>query len=265
MPFSASPTKHPPPLNTPLNTILYYTYHFTVSLYYVGPGKRHTGDWCFPDGFIEFSDILDAYMEHFHEESKCLEITTDCSYSGRWVKACKEFLDEAGVQPCGHSARNASILLKVRTSCRSHQIPHTLLYSARGRGNDKNTGTLYVQGNGYEVDQQQNICNIDNSVITCKKGFGFEDPCSLKEDYTWYKKGEAERVFLVRGKDRGKPAWHYVMVVDDDETLDKFRTEVKKGNLDLADYGSLIKSGWGKDPPTEVREWIDQKYDSNIH
>ena len=69
----------------------------------------------------------------------------------------------------------------------------------------------------------------------------------------------------MRGKDRGKPAWHYVMVVDDDETLDKFRTEVKKGNLDLADYGSLIKSGWGKDPPTEVREWIDQKYDSNIH
>ena len=238
---------------------------YTVTIHYIGPGKKVTGDWCFADGFITFKDFINAYMEYFHEGPKCLEITSDCSHSGRWVSECREFLDGVGVQPCGHSSRAANILLKVRTSCRSHETPHMLLYSARGRGNDKNTGALYVRGNRYEIEQGQHICNLDNTAVTCKCGLTFEDPCALKEGYTWHKKGEAERTYLVRGKDRGRPAWHYVLVVDDDETLEMFLTQVGSGSLDVADYGFVIKSGWGKDPPKEVREEMDETNQGTNH
>lgn len=231
-------------------------------LHYIGPGKRNTGDWCFTDGCIEFRDLIAAYMDCFHEEGKCLEITSDCSYSGRWISYLKEFLDEVGVQPCGHSAKKASILLKVRTSCRSNEIPQTLLYSARGRGNDKNNGYLYVKSDGCEIEQGQHHRSLDSTSIACKIGATFEDPCSLPEDYTWHKKSETERVYLVRGKDQGRPAWHYIMVVDDDEALDLFHKTVKSGNVDVADFGFVIKSGWGVDPPDHVREWIKKKYDT---
>ena len=229
-------------------------------IHYIGPGRRNSGDWCFEDGFIEFKDIVDAYMEHFYDTSKCLEVTADCSYSGKWVLACSEFLDQVGVQPCGHSARAANILVKVRASCRSHQIPHSLFYSARGRGNDKNTGALYVKTGKFEIEQNQRVSYIDSTVITCKKGVTFKDSCSLPDDYTWHKKSEEDRVYLVRGKDRGKQAWHYVLVVDDEEMVEMFLAKVKSGNVDVADYGQVLKSGWGQEPPDEVREWIKKKY-----
>lgn len=240
--------------------ILSFAISITVVIHYMGPGQKNTGAWCFKDGFIEFTDIIDIYMEHFHAELKCLEVTSDCSYSGKWVVACREFLDEVGVQPCGHSARNQNFLLKVRTSCRSHEVPYSMLYAARGRGNDKNTGALYVRGDGFEVEQGQHIRNIDNTVVTCKKAASYDEPCLLLGDYTWHKKGEGERVYLVRGKDNGKPAWHYVLVVDDEETTEMFLAQIKSGNLDVSDYGQVLKSGWGQNPPNEVKELIDKKY-----
>ncbi len=113
-----------------------------MTINYLGPGKRNTGDWCFEEGFITFTDFIDLYTEHFR--GKTMELYCDCSYSGNWVQYAKDFMDEVGIQPCGHSARDTGILLKVRASCMSHQIGSSFLYSARGRSNDKNTGALYV-------------------------------------------------------------------------------------------------------------------------
>ena len=55
-----------------------------------------------------------------------------------------EFLDEQGVQPCGHKAREKGILIKVYTSCRSST---EYCYSVSGVDSDKNTGMLsyYLQ------------------------------------------------------------------------------------------------------------------------
>ena len=156
-----------------------------VNINYIGPGKKDTGDWCFADGFITFKDITDAYMECF--QSKTLTIQSDCSYSGRWVRELAHFLDNVGVQPCGHSARKENILLEVFTSCKSNQIPRTLLYSIRGRGNDKDTGQLCHKHCGYEVAQGQNTSYIINTKITCKKGASYADPCLIASDFTWDK------------------------------------------------------------------------------
>ena len=84
-------------------------------IHYIGPGKKNTGDWCFADGFITFKDITDAYMECF--QSKSLEITSDCSYSGRWVSNYRVFMDKVRVQPCLHSGREKNIILGVWASC----------------------------------------------------------------------------------------------------------------------------------------------------
>ena len=178
------------------------------------------------------------------------------------MKQGMEYLDKCKVQPCGHSARAAKILLTVIASCRSHQIPHTLLYSARGEGNDKNSGLSWSKYNKYEICPDQHTRGYTCSTITCKEGATFEDPCSLPHDYTWHKKSEEKRVRLVSGKvAHGRQAWHYVLLVDDEEMIDMFNANAKNSDIiDVADYGQVLKSGWGQEPPDEVREWIKKKY-----
>lgn len=63
-----------------------------------------------------------------------------------------------------------------------------------------------------------------------------------------------ERIYLVRGKDRGKPAWHYVAVQK--ALIGLFNKKTKGGSLDVAKYGTLLASGWGKDPPESKRKQI---------
>ena len=89
--------------------------------------RRNTGDWCFRDGFITFRDIADLYMKHSRGQVLCL--VPDCHSSGYWVVECAKFLDEQGVRPCGHSAREKGILLKVYASCKTGQDTAELCYT----------------------------------------------------------------------------------------------------------------------------------------
>ena len=206
-------------------------------IHYIGPGKRNTGDWCFADGFITFKDITDAYMECFRP--KCLQITSDCSYSGRWVSEYRVFMDKVGVQPCAHSGREKNILLAVLASCRSHEIPHTLLLSARGMGNDKNTGALYAEIIDIVTSSAY------NTEITCKKGL--HEQCALKPNFTWHEQGARQRTFLLT---EGNGDWTYLQA-HDDETLCNFLGQAESEDFDPKDYGEIIRFGLGQDCPRE--------------
>ena len=71
-----------------------------------------------------------------------------------------------------------------------------------------------------------------------------------------YNENASERIYLVRGKDRGKLAWHYVQV--EKALLPLFLRRTNGGSLDVADFGLILESGWGKDPPENVRTNINE-------
>ena len=71
-----------------------------------------------------------------------------------------------------------------------------------------------------------------------------------------YNENASGRIYLVRGKDRGKLAWHYVQV--EKALLPLFLRRTNGGSLDVADFGLILKSGWGKDPPENVRTNINE-------
>ena len=71
-----------------------------------------------------------------------------------------------------------------------------------------------------------------------------------------YKQNPEERIYLVRGKDRGKPAWHYVLV--EKHLLGLFLKWTSGGSLDVADFGDVLKSGWGENPPENTIDTILQ-------
>ena len=84
---------------------------------------------------------------------------------------------------------------------------------------------------------------VDFAAVACDKNI--DEPCVLSPEYTWHKKSEAERIFLVKGDDRGRPAWYYVLVVDDDEKMRLFiekmqKTNVVESSIDLTNYGQVL-------------------------
>jgi len=66
-------------------------------------------------------------------------------------------------------------------------------------------------------------------------------------------------LFLIRGKDNDKPAWHYVLV--DAFKIKELKDKEKGTNMDVTDYGTIVKSGWGTDPPAAIKEEIESKYE----
>ena len=69
-----------------------------------------------------------------------------------------------------------------------------------------------------------------------------------------YKENAKDRIYLVRGKDTGKPAWHYVL--GKKALLPLFLRRTNGGKVDVSDFGRILKSGWGKDPPEDIRKSI---------
>ncbi len=67
-----------------------------------------------------------------------------------------------------------------------------------------------------------------------------------------------DMVYLVRGKDRGEPAWHYVKIKR--TKLPLFLKAVESGSLDVAEFGEVVASGWGDNPPDDVIEEMKRTY-----
>ena len=223
-------------------------------LHYYGNGRRNTGDWCFRDGFITFRDIADLYMKY--SRGRVLTIVPDCHSSGRWVSECTKFLDEQGVKPCGHSAKEKGILLKVSAACRTGQDTAELCYTTRSMelGDD---GYVYHL-TGKELSVQQDTFGVDFTTMRCKKEE--KEECSIAPNFTWSTAREVilGRAFILRGKDRGRPSWQYVLLDDDAEKIKNFNHKIMEESftIDARDYGTILRSGWGKDPSQEDKDWI---------
>ena len=199
-----------------------------------------------------------------HSKGKVLTIHSDCSYAGCWIKALVEFLDEKEVRPCGHSARDKGILLKVFASCQTNEIACKLAYSIRGVNTDKNSGTFSCGPSGKEVGKAQHVQILDATNICCENK-EIKVKCALLPGDTWQKWSMQKRIYLVRGNDKGRPAWHYLLIVDDDDIIDQFReqtqgTNAGKHTINCNNYGQVLKSGWGEEPSNDVKEWMEKNY-----
>ncbi len=199
---------------------------------------------------------MHLYLQNEYFKGRVLAISTDCSYSGCWVKEAMKFMDEHGVGPCGHTAKRKGILVKVLASCQANEIPAELAYSTRCAKNDKNTGTVC-----YFLDEEihdgQHTSGLDFTRVLCKSKI--DEPCTMTPGSTWQQWSVRSRVWLVRDPNGGLPAWCYVLLVDDEETIREFQ-KFKTESIDVADYGQILKCGWGQDPPEGIHKWIEEQY-----
>ena len=224
---------------------------------YLGHSEEGTGNWCFKDGTISFQEIFDLYRRRC--PGKLLTIQPDCCYSGNWVRECAKTLDSLGIPPCGHRAREQGILIKVIASCQPDQKAAEPCYSVEGVtvGED---GTLTVWDKQLS-QQKSSWCDVTR--LTCCRGPN--ESCRSEEalkNWTWQDAvngGLRSKVFIVRGKDRDQPAWYFVLLSNKSEAYkEQFLEEINSGHIDVNKWGYSIESGWGKDPPQDLREKLFQ-------
>jgi len=225
----------------------------------MGHSEEGTGNWCFKDGTISFQEIFDLYMTH--SPGKLLRIISDCCYSGNWVHRCAETLDnKLGILPCGHKARERGVLIKVSASSKNNEKAAEPFFSTDGIHVDNYHHTMIFKQN--EPTEDQTIMCADFTKLVCCRD---QDSCCPAEDafknWKWDDavSGEMRRnIYSVRRKDKGRPCWHYVLLSSGDEDhVQGFWDEVKTGTIDVADWGYVIVSGWGEDPPNNIMDKVD--------
>jgi hypothetical protein len=68
-----------------------------------------------------------------------------------------------------------------------------------------------------------------------------------------------DQIFLVRGRDTsGERAWYYVMV--DRAKRDVFKSRAGVAFMNLGDYGRVLYSGFGENPPDDIVEHMRDEY-----
>ena len=167
-------------------------------------------------------------------------------------------MDELGIPAYGHHSRDQGILLKLFCSCQHNQEATLMAFIKKVELNDKKQ-TLYPI---KELEPGQTACYSDFRSICCSKKAS--ESCELNDQsFKWEDRLlKGERIYLIRGKDKGKQAWHYVLV--DEDKIVTFNAKVKSGNIDVADYGTVLYSGWGQDPPKDIKHKIDLRFSTAI-
>jgi hypothetical protein len=224
-------------------------------IWYSGHGEDATGNWCFRDGTVCLREVFELYQTHF--KHKILSIVSDCSYSGCWVQDMACMLDEMGISPCGHYLREQGMLLKLWTSCHSYQqgsflkfIDHDIAVTNSAKITWFCSAELDVSQNRLYLHLPDIVCpSMDLNVCKLHQDTKYVHP----KWKTWKNRAKNFTALcrLVCGKDRGKPAWHYVLV--EPGKVNIFKDKVASGTVDSAKFGEILLSGWGKDPPEDVK------------
>ena len=226
---------------------------YLAIIFYTGHGEKNTGNWCFIDGVITFEDIYSLYFRWFR--GKRLTINCDCSYSGNWIKDCAKTLESLKISSCGHHTREVGILLNVWCSCDVEEEATALCYVTEAITFDEENQSVVTNFN-TKLTSKQTTKLGDFRQIRCSKEINESCEVDPYPKITWMDRvfPKSHLVHLVRSK-----MWQYVQV--DEDKVDEFKCQVKKGIVNVADYGRVLYAGLGQDPPPQVIHQVGLKLD----
>ncbi len=72
------------------------------------------------------------------------------------------------------------------------------------------------------------------------------------------KRAMAELIYLVHGDDNGRNAWYYILV--DRLKVQMFLKAMKSPTINLDDYGKVLYSAYGDNPPESVTQKLKDEY-----
>ena len=163
-----------------------------------------------------------------------------------------------GIGACGHQAIQQGMLFKIFTSCQPAQKAKLQSFVKEAVSLQDNSMCCYTV---KELFNSQTTYGCDFTKTLCMQVNGLSAPCRIPDiplRCTWkwvdivnidYTKRPTNHVKMVRGTDKGREAWQYVLVEKDLE--EDFFEAAATGTLDVTEYGFIVHTGYGKDPPED--------------
>ena len=224
-----------------------------AQLRYLGNSEKVTGNWCFKDGTISFQEIFDIYRRTCHD--KVFSIQSDCSYSGQWVRECARALDSLHIPPCGDRARENGALVKVFASCQPDQEAAEPCYSIEAVTVEDDGSLIYY---AKQLTEQKSTWIDSTGLVCCREP---DSPCpkTTFQHLTW--ENAVDRTInlrLVRRREGERDVWYYLILHRaGDDYLQQFQSQLKRdSSLRLSDWGYILESGEGQNPPQTVRDKV---------
>ena len=102
-----------------------------------------------------------------------------------------EFLDEQGVLPCGHIAREKGILIKMLGSCKFNEIPTKYRYLVNGAINEPTGEMSFLIAK--QLSETQTTVSVDSSHLRCNSNT-IDELCTLQSvtGYPWLGGGDVK-------------------------------------------------------------------------
>jgi hypothetical protein len=66
-----------------------------------------------------------------------------------------------------------------------------------------------------------------------------------------------QNIYLIKGEDKGLECWHYVHIDQVKLPLLQRLMDQVPCEIDVSRYGSVLRSGWGPEPPQEVKNAVE--------
>ena len=190
-----------------------------------------------------------------HCTNKLIAILSDCSHSGHWVRECAKTLDSLHIPPCGHRARENRALIKVLASCQPHEEAAEPCHSVEAMSMRDDGALVYYT---TQLTQQTSTWFNSTKLVCCR---GPDSPC-LKTTFrhlTWENAvDKSMNIQRIKRREGGRDMWYYIMVDRPGEDYrEAFKAQYRKDpTLRLNDWGYILESGDGKDPPKEITEKV---------
>jgi hypothetical protein len=70
---------------------------------------------------------------------------------------------------------------------------------------------------------------------------------------------KADLIYLVKGIDKERPAWYYVLV--ERLKLSLFLKALNDDIIHLENYGKILFSAYGEEPPKDITDKVKKEYD----
>ncbi len=171
-------------------------------------------------------------------------------------------MDSKKVGPCGHDAIQKRIPVDIYASSLANEIPAKLAFSMHCVKTDYSRSTItYRTGfRGRQIYDAQHHSGLDFTEVRCENNA--DEACTMEPGSTWHRWSTERRIRIVTGKCRGSLAWHYILLVDDEETI-QAHNHKQGSTINVDNYGKTLMSGWGENPSKDVRKSIKDKYHVN--
>ena len=173
-----------------------------------------------------------------------------------------------GIGACGHQAMEQGIFLRVIASCEPNQKAIVENFVVKeGIRFDDHYKTLFFYLS-KKLTNFQTTYTCDFTKVKCLQWEGPTAPCRLPDipsrcSWKWvdivavdYNDRPVSRLHVMYDKNNGTDVWHYILFYKELDMLDTRASGTESNESDSSQYGYIIKSGWGNNPPRNVNAGI---------